>query len=68
MNTPTPRITYAMEEAMDALRISRATIYDLVNNGKLRTYKIGRRRFCTHDAIIQCQHALEEEAQRSATA
>jgi excisionase family DNA binding protein len=52
-------IAYSIPEAMTALRISRATIYELINDGMLRTYRIGRRRFCTHDAIVECQKSLE---------
>ncbi len=59
-NTAT-QVAYTMNESMDALRTSRATLYDLIQKQKLRTYKIGRRRYCTHDALVECQHALEAE-------
>lgn len=60
------QITYTMTESMDALRVSRATLYELIQQQKLRTYKIGRRRYCTHDAIVECQHSLEVEADKTA--
>ena len=50
---------YSIPEAMEALRISRATIYQLINDQRLRTYQIGRRRFCSRDALIECQRELE---------
>lgn len=55
------QIAYSMNETMVAMRVSRAVLYDLINDGMLRTYKIGRRRFCTHDALTECQHKLEEQ-------
>ncbi|MCG7982535.1 MAG: helix-turn-helix domain-containing protein [Candidatus Thiodiazotropha lotti] len=53
------QIAYSMNEAMEALRISRATIYVLIQSGQLRTYKIGSRRFCTKEALIELQSSLE---------
>ena len=52
-------IAYSMAGAMDALQISRATLYALIKDGSLRTYRIGRRRYCTHDALVELQHKLE---------
>ncbi len=54
-------LAYSMNEAMAELRISRKTIYDLINSRKLKSYKIGRRRYTTHDALIECQRKLVEE-------
>ncbi|MES9874845.1 MAG: helix-turn-helix domain-containing protein [Candidatus Sedimenticola sp. 6PFRAG7] len=50
-----------MSDTMAALNISRATLYDLIERNKLRTYKIGRRRYCTHQAIVECQKTLESD-------
>ena len=60
MTTQNP-IAYSMEGSMEALQISRSTLYKLINSGGLRTYKIGKRRYCTHDALVECQRALEEQ-------
>lgn len=59
MTDSTPRLAYTMNEAMGALRTSRATIYKLINSGTLRTYRVGKRRYCTHDALVECQQNLE---------
>lgn len=55
------KVTYSVNDMMSALCISRKTLYDLINEQKLRTYKIGRRRFCTHEALLECQHQLEAD-------
>ncbi len=56
------KLTYTISECMIALCISRGTIYDLINSGKLKSYKIGRRRYTTHEALIECQRNLIEES------
>lgn len=60
------RIAYSIEEAISALRISKKTIYQLINRGTLRTYKVGRRRYCSHSAILECQASLEEKTNNTA--
>ena len=61
MTNSATQVAYTMNESMVALRTSRATLYELIQKQKLRTYKIGRRRYCTHDALVECQRALEAE-------
>ncbi|MCP3869432.1 MAG: helix-turn-helix domain-containing protein [Gammaproteobacteria bacterium] len=56
-----PRLAYTMNETMRQLRISRATLYELIQSQKLRTYKIGRRRYCTRDALLDMQQDLEND-------
>lgn len=41
--TVTP-VVYRVEEAAQALRISRDSIYELIRSGRLRTIKVGARR------------------------
>ncbi|RLW63588.1 MAG: hypothetical protein B6D73_15220 [gamma proteobacterium symbiont of Stewartia floridana] len=55
------QLAYSINEMMSTLGISRGTLYDLINDGLLRTYKIGKRRFCTHEALLECQHKLESD-------
>ena len=45
------QVSYTVTDMMSALHVSRATLYELINEQKLRTYQIGRRRYCTHDAL-----------------
>ncbi|RPF19817.1 helix-turn-helix domain-containing protein [Myceligenerans xiligouense] len=37
-------VLYRVEEAAEALRISRDSIYELIRSGRLRTIKVGARR------------------------
>jgi excisionase family DNA binding protein len=37
-------VVYRVEEAAQALRISRDSIYELIRSGRLRTIKVGARR------------------------
>jgi excisionase family DNA binding protein len=39
-----PPVLYRVEEAAEALRMSRTAIYELIRSGRLRTVKEGRRR------------------------
>ena len=55
------RLAFSMEETMDALDLSRPTLYGEINKGRLRTYCVGRRRFCTPDAVRDYQHLCESE-------
>lgn len=41
----------AIKQATHELGISRTSIYELIASGKLKTVKIGRRRFVTLEAI-----------------
>lgn len=46
-------VLYSVEEAAEALRLSRSVIYELIRSGRLRTVKQGRRRLVP-------VHALDE--------
>lgn len=65
MDTPTsdtPAVTpvlYRVEEAAEALRLSRTQLYDLIRTGKLRTVKIGGRRRVPVTAITEYVNTLE---------
>jgi excisionase family DNA binding protein len=37
-------VAYRVEEAAQALRVSRDTMYELIRSGRLRTIKVGSRR------------------------
>ena len=55
------QVSYTVNDMMSVLHVSRATLYTLIQDQKLRTYKIGRRRYCTHEALIEMQRDLEKE-------
>lgn len=60
MTQPISRLAYGPEEAANQLGISRARFYQLVRAGKVRTYKDGKRRLCSHAALVECQQAMEK--------
>ena len=62
MHTSVP-LTYSIEQTMGVLNLSRATIYAEINEGRLRTYKVGRRRMVSHDALADWVKARESEMQ-----
>lgn len=41
---PPRRIAYSVEEAAQLLSVGRDSIYELINTGRLTTFKIGARR------------------------
>jgi len=55
-----PRVL-RVEEAARALGIGRSLVYDLIRTGRLRSFKIGRRRLIPADAIDEAIAALSEE-------
>jgi excisionase family DNA binding protein len=46
-----PPVLYRVDEAAEALRISRSVIYELIRSGRLRTVKVGRRRLVPVQAL-----------------
>lgn len=63
--TTTPTVTvllYRVEEAAEALRLSRSQIYELIRSGALRTVKIGGRRRVPVSACTEYVEALEVAA------
>ncbi|HGM5514649.1 TPA: hypothetical protein ACKPYU_000925 [Stenotrophomonas maltophilia] len=59
MNTHKTKLAYPIEEAFEQLGITRTRGFELIKGGALRTYKDGRRRLCSHAALVECQQAME---------
>jgi excisionase family DNA binding protein len=60
----TPQQWYTIDEAADYLRVSRRTIYQLVQGGQLASYRVGgagHRRFKRQDLDLAMQKEGEEE-------
>ncbi|MBL8248158.1 MAG: helix-turn-helix domain-containing protein [Candidatus Competibacter sp.] len=55
-------LAYDIPSACIALGLSRQTVYDLMNSGKLRSYSEGRRRFISVQAITDYIVAREAES------
>jgi len=43
---------YTISEAAQKLRICRASLYNLINQGKLSSMKFGRRRLISHSSLV----------------
>jgi excisionase family DNA binding protein len=52
--TEIPPVLYRVEEAAEAMRLSRSVIYELIRSGQLRTVKVGRRRLVPVTALAEC--------------
>jgi excisionase family DNA binding protein len=58
-------LALSIPEALDALGISRQTLYDEINAHRLRTYRVGRRRFVSRAALLDWIQEREQEGRRS---
>lgn len=60
------KLLYRPKEAAQVLGIGRATLYDLLHAGKIRSVKDGGKRFITHDALRDYVRELEARAEEVA--
>jgi excisionase family DNA binding protein len=56
------KLLYRPKEAAQVLGIGRATLYDLMHAGKIRSVKDGHMRFITLDALRDYVRQLEDQA------
>ena len=55
-------IAHSIDRATERLGWkSRQTTYNEINEGRLRSYKVGRRRFVSEEACVEYIHAREAE-------
>lgn len=66
MSVNTSRIAYNIEQAMEALDLSRQSIYDEINEGRLRTFRVGRRRLVSAEALTDYVRDREAESVNAA--
>lgn len=59
---PVAPMLYRVEEAAEALRMSKSRIYELIRSGRLRTVKEGRARLVPITALAEYVALLEGEA------
>lgn len=57
-----PAVLYDVDEAAEALRLSRSTLYELIRSGRLRSVKSGRRRLVPVAALAEYVAGLETVA------
>jgi excisionase family DNA binding protein len=60
------KLLYRPKDAAQALGIGRATLYDLMRSGRLRSVKDGGKRFITLDALRDYVRQLEDQAEEVA--
>lgn len=56
-----PALAYRVEEAAEALRLSRSVIYELIRSGQLRTVKQGSRRLVPVAALHEYLESMSED-------
>jgi len=54
-----PRFSLSIDETAESIGTSRQTVYDLINAGELDSFKIGRRRLISTEAIQRWIRAKE---------
>lgn len=59
-------ISHTIPQVMAELNLSRATVYVEINAKRLRTYKVGRRRMVSRDALQDWIKAREKESNQAA--
>jgi excisionase family DNA binding protein len=60
------KLLYRPKEAAQVLGIGRATLYDLMRSGRVRSVKDGSMRFITRDALRDYIRQLEDQAAKVA--
>ncbi len=56
------KLTYSINDTIEALGLSRQTVYNEINAGRLRTFRVGKRRMVSDDALQEWVKAREIEA------
>jgi len=59
MRGPIAPVVYGVDEAAEALRLSRSALYELIRSGQLRTVKSGRRRLVPVSALAEYLDSLD---------
>jgi excisionase family DNA binding protein len=57
-----PPVVYRVEEAAEALRLTRSAVYELIRSGQLRSFKVGRRRLVPIEALAEYVAAMSDDA------
>lgn len=55
-------VLYDVDEAAEAMRLSRSLLYELIRSGQLRTVKAGRRRLVPLSALAEHVASLDGAA------
>lgn len=57
-----PLAGLSVEEVMESTGLSRQTVYNQINSGALRSFKVGRRRLVSPSALQSWVKRLENDA------
>lgn len=60
------KLSYPLEEGFEVIGVNRSAGYALMRDGKLETYKVGKRRFVTRKACEKCVEQLVRDSQGKA--
>lgn len=63
MKEKSDKLSYPLEEAFELIGLNRSAGYNLMRDGKLETFKLGKRRFATRKACEKCVELLVRESQ-----
>ena len=55
-----PRLLYRVQDAADALSLSRSVVFELLRSGRLRSVQEGRTRLIPYEALRDYVAALED--------
>lgn len=55
------KLAYLFEEGMALLSISRSGAYRALNAGLVKTYTHGRRRYITHEALMEFRDQMQRQ-------
>ena len=62
MKKEAEKLSYPLEEAFEVIGVNRSAGYNLMRDGKLETFKLGKRRFATRKACEKCVELLVRES------
>jgi len=57
------RVSFTIDEAIQATGWDRNRLYKIIAEGRLKTFKHGRRRFVSAEALRECIRKLEQDAE-----
>jgi excisionase family DNA binding protein len=59
MDKAVSKLAFTVEEACEAVGLGRSYIYEAMSNGRLRSFKAGRRRLVSRAALVEFISAME---------
>jgi len=60
------KLSYPIDEGFEVLGVTRTAGYKLIAEGKLDSFKVGKRRNVTHKALEKCLELLQQETKGKA--